>query len=70
MVYQLIEGKTGPIAFVNHKTDTIVAAGCIMGRLPTVDNLSDEDYHSIETGDWVRVDSVNGTVEIIRKKGE
>ena len=70
VVYQLIEGKTGPIAFVNHKTDTIVAAGCIMGRLPTVDNLSDEDYHSIETGDWVRVDSVNGTVEIIRKKGE
>lgn len=69
VVYQLYREKTGPCAMINMKTDTIVAAGAIMGGMPTVDNLSPEDYNSIETGDWVKVDSINGTVEVT-KKGE
>ena len=69
VVYQLYKEKTGPCAMINLKTDTIVAAGAIMGGMPTVDNLAPEDYNSIETGDWVKVDATNGTVEII-KKGE
>ena len=54
---------------INIKTDTIVAAGAIMSKLPTVDNLPQDVYDSIETGDWVKVDATNGIVEII-KKGE
>lgn len=69
VVYQLYREKTGPCAMINLKTDTIVAAGAIMGGLPTVDNLAPEEYSSIETGDWVKVDSINGTVEVT-KKGE
>jgi predicted aconitase with swiveling domain len=69
VVYQLFREKTGPCAMINLKTDTIVAAGAIMGGLPTVDNLSPEDYGYIETGDWVKVDSINGLVEVA-KKGE
>jgi len=69
VVYQLFKEKTGPCAMVNMKTDTIVAAGAIMGGLPTVDNINADDYNSIETGDWIKVDATNGTIEII-KKGE
>lgn len=67
VVYQLYDEKTGPCAMINIKTDTIVAAGAIMGGLPTVDNLDTHDYHSIETGDWVKVDATNGIVEITKK---
>lgn len=70
VVYQLYKEKTGPCAMINLKTDTIVAAGAIMGGMPTVDNLELDDYNSIETGDWVKVDATNGTVEIIKKGGE
>lgn len=69
VVYQLYKEGTGPVAMINIKTDTIVAAGAIMAGMPTVDNLDLADYNSIETGDWVKVDSANGIVEII-KKGE
>lgn len=69
VVYQLAEAKTAPCAMINIKTDTIVAAGAIMSKLPTVDNLPQDVYDSIETGDWVKVDATNGIVEII-KKGE
>ena len=69
VVYQLADEKTGPCAMINIKTDTIVAAGAVMGGLPTVDNMDPTDYNSIETGDWLKVDATNGTVEII-KKGE
>ena len=69
VVYQLFKEKTGPCAMINMKTDTIVAAGAIMGGLPTVDNINADDYNSIETGDWIKVDATNGTIEII-KKGE
>jgi predicted aconitase with swiveling domain len=68
VVYQLYKEKTGPCAMINLKTDTIVAAGAIMGGFPTVDNLSPEDYNSIETGDWVKVDSLNGIVEVTKKE--
>lgn len=67
--YQLIKGGGGPVAMIMDKADTIVAAGAIMSNVPTVDALEDGAYAAIETGDYVRVDATNGTVEII-KKGE
>ena len=69
-VYQLYKAGTGPVAMINIKTDTIVAAGAIMAGMPAVDNMDMADYNSIETGDWVKVDSANGTVEIIKKGGK
>jgi predicted aconitase with swiveling domain len=66
VVYQLFREKTGPCAMINLKTDTIVAAGAIMGGLPTVDDLDPGDYASIESGDWVKVDATRGLVEVTR----
>lgn len=67
--YQLVKGGGGPVAMIMNKADTIVAAGAIMSDVPTVDALENGAYDTIETGDWVKVDATNGTVEII-KKGE
>ena len=70
VVYQLYKAQTGPCAMINQKTDTIVAAGAIMGGTPTVDNMDAADYESIETGDWVKVDSVNGIVEVTKREAK
>lgn len=68
-VYQLMKEGGGPTAMIMQKADPIVLSGVIMGECPTVDMLESDAYNTIETGDYVRVDATNGTVEIL-KKGE
>ena len=68
-VYQLIKEGGGPAAMIMQKADTIVLSGAIMSQLPAVDMLMDGAYDTIETGDYVKVNATDGTVEII-KKGE
>lgn len=69
VVYQVAKAGTGPAAIINENTETIIAAGAIMGRLPVVDHLADGVYGEIRTGDWVRVDAENGRVTVT-KRGE
>ncbi len=68
-VYQLMQEGGGPVAMIMQKADTIVLTGAIMSNCPAVDMLEDNAYDTIRTGDYVRVNADEGTVEII-KKGE
>lgn len=67
--YQLMKEGGGPAAVIMKKADTIVLSGVLIAGCPTVDMLENDAYDTIETGDYVKVDSANGTVEIL-KKGE
>lgn len=69
VVYQLAKEKTAPKAMINLTTETIIAVGAIMGGIPVIDSLSQNPFDVISNGDFVKVDAVNGTVEVI-KKGE
>jgi predicted aconitase with swiveling domain len=69
VVYQLAKGKTAPKAMINVTTETIIAVGAIMGGIPVVDSLNRNPFDVIANGDFVKVDAVKGTVEVI-KKGE
>jgi predicted aconitase with swiveling domain len=69
VVYQLAKGKTAPAAMINITTETIIAVGAIMGGIPVVDSLNRNPFDVIANGDFVKVDAVKGTVEVI-KKGE
>jgi predicted aconitase with swiveling domain len=69
VVYQLAKGKTAPKAIINLTTETIIAVGAIMGGIPVIDSLEQNPFEVIDNGDFVRVDAVRGTVEVI-KKGE
>jgi predicted aconitase with swiveling domain len=69
VVYQLAKGKTAPKAMINVTTETIIAVGAIMGGIPVVDSLNRNPFDVIANGDFVKVDAVKATVEVI-KKGE
>lgn len=60
VIYGLKANGVGPAAIVNKETETIVAAGVILADIPCVDGI---DIEQIKTGDHLRVDAANGTVE-------
>ncbi|MGA3297783.1 MAG: DUF126 domain-containing protein [Candidatus Bathyarchaeia archaeon] len=64
VIYQLSCSRTGPKAMVNEKTETIVAVGAVMGKIPVVDRLDKNPLDLIENGDRVEVDGDNGTVRV------
>jgi predicted aconitase with swiveling domain len=49
---------------VNERTETIVAAGAVMGKIPVVDRLDKDPLTHIHNGDHVEVDGDNGTVTV------
>ena len=59
--------RCGPKAMINLTTETIIAVGAIMGGIPVVDSLEQNPLETIKTGDYVKVDAVNGTVEVESK---
>ena len=69
VVYQLAKAGTGPSAVINLNTENIIAVGAIMGGMPVVDHMERDPFAFINNGDWVRVDAVNGTVEVFPKDG-
>lgn len=64
----------GPAAILNRETELIIAAGAILSEalygkeMPVMDGLDRDPLSVIETGDWVRVDGINGIVEVTKKE--
>lgn len=69
VVYQLACEGTGPAAIINLNTEVIIACGAIMGGIPVVDHMEEDPYNVIENGDWVEVDTDNGTVTVTKRGG-
>jgi predicted aconitase with swiveling domain len=66
VIYSLKANGKAPAAIVNHQTETIVATGAILAKIPLVDEV---DIDQIRTGDKVTVDGDRGEVVIRRKEG-
>lgn len=56
-----------PAAMVYTYTNSKVALGCAVTRVPAVTDLDQDPTEVIQTGDWVKVDADRGIVEITRK---
>ena len=54
-----------PAAMLYTVTNSKVALGCAVTRVPAVTDFDQDPTKVINTGDWVRVDADNGIVEII-----
>jgi len=61
VIYGLKKNGVAPAAIVNRETETIVATGVILAGIPCVDKI---DIGKINTGDKLRVDADNATVEV------
>jgi predicted aconitase with swiveling domain len=62
VIYGLEKNGVGPKAIVNEETETIVATGVILAGVPCVDHI---DISQFKTGDRLKVDAEQGTVEKI-----
>lgn len=69
VLYQVAQEGTAPAAMINRNTETIIAVGAIMGKIPVVDQLEEDPLEVIETGDYVIVDADSGRVTV-RKGGD
>jgi hypothetical protein len=55
-----------PKAMVFNEMTTKVALGAVVMRIPSVTDLDQDPLDVIETGDWVKVDGDQGTVEVTK----
>jgi len=61
VIYGLKKNNVAPAGIINKETETIVATGVILAGIPCVDKI---DIEKIKTGDRVKLDADNATVEI------
>jgi predicted aconitase with swiveling domain len=61
IIYGLKKNNVAPAGIINKETETIVATGVILAGIPCVDKI---DIEKIKTGDIVKLDADNATVEI------
>ena len=61
-LYRLKKNGLAPAAILNAECETIIAVGCIIAEIPCVDHISIE---RLRTGDKLRVEAENATVEIL-----
>ena len=57
--YVLMEMKhqgVAPKAIINLKTETIIAVGAILAEIPLIDQLEQDPFQLITTGDFLEVD--------------
>ncbi len=67
VIYGLKANGMAPAAIVNRETETLVASGAILAKIPLVDEV---DFGRIATGDRVTVDGDHGLVIVHGKGGE
>lgn len=59
------ENGVAPSAIIVTKTDIILTAGVIIGKIPTVDNFGFDPTAKFESGQQLRVNGDDGTVELL-----
>jgi uncharacterized protein len=60
-LYRLKMNGAAPAAIVNAQCETITAVGCIISEIPCVDQVPIEQ---LSTGDVIRLDGAQGTIEV------
>lgn len=69
VIYQIARNGLGPCAMVNVACESIIALGAIMSGIPMVDSLDENPLTAVRTGDLVRVNATEGTLEILSRDG-
>lgn len=70
VIYQLSRTGNAPAAMVNVTCESIIALGAIMSGIPMLDSLEQNPLKTVKTGDIVRVNGDEGTLEIIERAAE
>jgi len=64
MLYDVVKNGVGPRGIINRAAESVVTIGAIVAELPMVDKINIDEIH---TGDYIRLNATEGTVEITRE---
>ena len=66
-IYSMAKNGVAPAAIINRMTEPIIAAGCVLAGIPLVDRLEMDPIKTIETDDYVIVDSASGMITVRKR---
>lgn len=66
IIYAMAKRKTAPAGMINLEAEPIIAVGAAMGNIPLVDRLDKNPLEVISSGDRVKIDGDQGTVEVTK----
>ncbi len=66
-IYQLKQKGTAPLGMININSDTIVAIGSIISKIPLIDNLSENIYEVANSGDLVIINGNKKSILLYNK---
>lgn len=65
-LHTTLENQVGPAGMVFPKMDARTAGAAASMKIPVVTDLEKDIFQLAATGDWIRVDGDNGTVQIVK----
>lgn len=66
-LYKLEKNHAAPLGFIVREPDTVLVSTAIIMEVPMVDRVEEGFYAAVRTGDRIRIDTVNETVEVLKK---
>jgi uncharacterized protein len=64
---KLMLNNAKPSAMIVKDVEPVLVGSAVLTRTPLVDRLEDDPFKVIETGDFVKVDSDNGIVTVLKR---
>ncbi len=68
VAYQAKQLGNAPIGMICLEVEPVMAMVAIMNDIPMVHKLDRNPLEIIETGDYIRMDATQGTVEVVKKQ--
>ena len=63
-LYELAYNKKAPVAIINLQADPVIAVGAIISKIPMMDQLNQNPFEVIQTGNFVEMDADQGIVRV------
>jgi len=64
-LYKLERDGNAPKGFIVKQLDTVLVSSAIIMEIPMVDQVDEDFYSAIKDGDMIRLDAINGRLEIL-----
>jgi predicted aconitase with swiveling domain len=65
IIYRMKMFGTSPVAIINQETDSIIATGCVISRIPLIDRLDRNPLRTLRTGMYLKINADEGKVKVI-----
>jgi predicted aconitase with swiveling domain len=67
MLLDMVQRGTAPLAILFQQTNPVMVQGAVLAGVAMLHRLDPDPVTTIRTGDWLRVDPAQGTVEVLRR---